>query len=488
MAIARYPGFCGPSNAVQSPTADAERLINWYQEPLQSQGAPTDMLLLPTPGQRSFASSSDVGGRAAMAIDNLMYVVMGTGLYSVTSTGVVTNLASVAQDANPATISYNGVTGAQLFITSGGNGYCYTIATGALSLVLTGEATMGGAVDGFFLALNSLTGRVRYSSLNDGNTWDPANFFQRSKSPDPWKAMVVSNPEIWFIGENSLEAWYNQGGFPLPFAPIPGAFSQYGTRAPFSATMAGDTLIFLSHTVEGAGRIVAAKGYVPNAISTYAVETAIARFDREHGTTDCEVLVYQEDGHLFVCFSFPAAQATWVVDLGTGLWHERGSWNSPLGVYDLWHPRIHCHFAGKHFVMERGTTVISEMNVTLGREADGSPIRRVRVGPPLWAAPRQRLKVSYFALAMDTGLGLSAGQGSHPDIRLRTSLDTRTYGALRRVSAGLTGQYNLTVSWKNCGSSLKAWMPEITCSDPVPYRISGAFVDVTGSVRSARAA
>ena len=37
---------------------------------------------------------------------------------------------------------------------------------------------------------------------------------------------------------------------------------------------------------------------------------------------------YQEQGHTFYVLNFPTAGATWVWDVTTDVWHERGFWNA----------------------------------------------------------------------------------------------------------------------------------------------------------------
>jgi hypothetical protein len=39
--------------------------------------------------------------------------------------------------------------------------------------------------------------------------------------------------------------------------------------------------------------------------------------------TDAIGYTYQQDGHPFYVLIFPSAEATWVYDVSTQLWHER---------------------------------------------------------------------------------------------------------------------------------------------------------------------
>lgn len=479
-----YQGFCGPSNPTQSVLADAERTINWYVEAVQSPAAPTGAALYPIPGQTAFVSVPEVGTRALFSMNDRCFGVVAGTFYEFFATRTATARGTVAQDSNPATICANGPVGNQLGITSGGNWYNYDLGTNTLSAVaaLAGKATQGGMKDGYFLCFDVNTGTVFVSALNDGTSWNTVtSYFQRSIAPDPWKAMIVGNPEIYMLGEQTSEAWYDAGASPQPFAPILSSFMQYGTPAPFAAGMTGDALTFLSRDKNGQAQVFQARGYVPVPISNYAVEGALQDFARTATIDDAELLVYQDLGHLFAAFGFPTADATWCVDLSGGsLWHERGRWVPNSREFQAWRPRVHCYAFGQHLVGDRATGTISYLDNDSATEADGSVVRRVRIGPPLWASTRQRIQISRFQLQVDTGLGVKSGQGSDPMVMFSSSMDGRTWTPERLASAGKRGQYGKKVFWTRCGSSEKVWMPQISVSDPIPWRLSGAEIDGTG--------
>lgn len=479
--MALYRGFCQGSNPTQSIVADAERTVNWYPEVIQSAGAPTTSALFPTPGLLDYTTvDTQTGSRGAFSENGRAFEVVGDGFFEVFSPAASVRRGTVAQDNNLATISSNGVAGGQLFITSAGNGYCYVLATNTLTQVLTNEATQGGSKDGYFLAFNRNNGHVRLSALNDGTTWDPTQFFARSIAPDPWRAMIVANPLIYMLGEYTSEAWYNAGNVPQPFAPILSSFIPYGTGATWSAAVAGSKVVFLGQDQTGTGFVLSIDGYSPQIISNYAVSTSLSALDKAFGIQDCEILVYEQEGHLFANLTFALANQTWTIDLQTGQWHERGTWNSLQARYDYWHPRTHMLAFGRHLVGDRDSGKISELSLLSSLESDGSYIRRLRSGPPLWASSKQRLRVSRFSLFMDTGNGISSGQGYDPQVMLRTSGDGHNWSSERQCSSGPMGNYGRNVFWTRCGSSDKLWMPEVSVSDPVGWRLSGAELDGDG--------
>jgi hypothetical protein len=333
-------------------------------------------------------------------------------------------------------------------------------------------------IDGYFLAFDAATSTFYISELNDGTTWDLTQFAQRSIAPDPWVSMTVdSNRQIWLIGEQTGEVWYDAGTSPFPFQPVPGSVFGYGTCAPASVKLVGSSMMWLSQNSNGAGQVIGANGLVPERVSTYAVETAIAGYARTVGITDAEAVTYSDQGHTFYCLTFPAANATWVYDLSTRLWHERGVWNTATGTYGVWGPRNHCYAFGKHLVGNREEGMLCEMSTAFPSECNGDLIRRMRIPPPLWVTPQsRRMFVSRFELLMEPGLGTVSGQGVDPQVLLRTSVDVKNWSNSQSASAGKTGEYGNDIYWTRLASSTKMWVPEIVVTDPIPWRIVGAIV------------
>jgi hypothetical protein len=292
--------------------------------------------------------------------------------------------------------------------------------------------------------------------------------------------MLVNAPDVVLIGSASGDVWYDAGTSPFPLQPRPGVTFKAGIAARWSLAAAGDSVLWLSQNQDGAGVVVRMRGYVPQPINSYALDTAIATYQRTSTISDAEALVYQRAGHTFYVLTFPSANATWVYDLRTNLWHERTTSGG------AWSPRAITYAFGKHLVGDRTTGTIAYLDDTVGTEVDGSAIVRKRIPPALVADSSGRLFVDRFTLGIDPGLGLASGQGSTPLVMLRVSKDYgKTWGNERTTSAGLLGQYAKRIYWTRCGSSPGSWVPEITISDPIPARLTGASVDGRGIARKA---
>ena len=130
------PGFIGPSAAVRSPNVNAERTINWYLE--QPPGTPkVGAWLVPTPGVTPFCRLPNGPIRCLFAMDGRAWAISGSQMYELFAGGGTVLRGTAMADGRPATISSNGPNGNQLFITSGGIGYIYSLTTNIANPVTT---------------------------------------------------------------------------------------------------------------------------------------------------------------------------------------------------------------------------------------------------------------------------------------------------------------------------------------------------------------
>jgi hypothetical protein len=472
-----HPAFIGGSYVSQSPIADMEQTINFYVERIEAEGAKDRYALYPTPGVDTLTTAAGAPGRGILTCEDRTFCVIGATFYELTSADTLTSRGTVVVNSNPATLSWNGDGGGQVFVTSGNNGYIFDLTSNTFTLVRTGATTMGAHIDGYFLALDTDTSTLYLSDLLDGTTWDPTQFAQRSIQPDPWVSMKVLDRYIWLMGTDTSEVWYNAGAFPFPFVPHPSGLVQYGCGAPFSPKVVGGSLMWLARTAEGIGHVVQTSGFSPQVVSTFALHAAIDTFTE---TADAIGDSYEHLGHAFYVLTFPIAKRTVAYDATPNMdlpaparWTDRGTWISESNVYDAWRPLYHTYAFGKHIMLDRESGDVYHLSHRFGVDADGRPIRRMRRAPGLWR-DNQRITYPAFELHLEAGLGLSTGQGSNPLVAMRISNDGgKTFGNERQRSAGARGKYQARLVWQRCGQA-RHRVFEIVMSDPVPWRITGA--------------
>ena len=473
-----YPGFISGSYTSQSPLASQDRTVNWYPERLENQSESIKIALYPTPGVVTRVSGTvGGGGRAHAFIAGREFCIIGSTLYEVSSSWVMTNRGTVSTDLNPATISTNGDGGGELFITSGANGYVYTLATNVLAAIanLAGKATMGDQLDGYFIALDAATSTVYLSDLNDGTTWDPTQFIQRSIESDSWISMKTANRYIYLFGSKTSEVWFDAGSFPIPFEPHPSGLMQFGCSAPFSPKVVGNSIAWLGSTANGVGLVLRTSGFVAEEVSTYAIHWAIENYST---LSDAIGDTYEAFGHKFYILTFQTADATWVWDAQMNMWHERGLWSASEDKFKAWRPLFHVFAFDQHRVLDFQSESVLQMSSDYFLDVGEAPLRRLRRAPAI-VKENTLIFYSQFELDLEPGLGAVSGQGVAPLVMMRTSNDGgKTWSSYRTASAGALGVYGNRSIWNRCGAARRRVF-EVSVSDPIAWRILDAYLRVS---------
>ncbi len=469
--------FIAPSYRSQSPNVDCQRLVNLYIEQMEGQGAKTRYAAYPCPGFTLFTTLAQYPVRGEFSQNGRAFAVGGNKLYEVFADGTNLELGTMVLDQFPATMCSNGPAGHQLFITSGDSGYIFDLNSSAFTHVLTG-CRMGAFLDGYFLALDANTSTLKWSALEDGTTWDGADVAQRNTAGDKWVAMAVAHRQILLAGTDSCEFWYDSGDALNPFQPVDGAFFEVGIVAPFSLSLLDNELTWLSGNENGSGVVVRSVGNsAPQRISDHGVEFAIQGYAT---IADAVGFPYQDQGHSWYILNFPTAGIAWCTD--TQFWHERGFWMAINGDYVAYRVQSHTFEFGKHLVGDRTTGAIYAMSIKTATDVDGNGIRR-QITAPIYVPSRYNVFHQALQIDLETGVGLDgdvALQGNDPQVVMTMSNDSgHTYGNEHWASAGKIGQFNARVLYQRLGFARgygRAYT--IVMSDPVPWRVSQAFVEV----------
>lgn len=376
--MAVYPGFVGSSSRARSVNVNAERTVNWYVEKPPG-NAKVPAWLVPTPGCTPFAVLNEGPVRALQYMDGRAFAVGGTGFYEVFATGHVTRYGIVDDDAFPACISSNGSNGHQLLITSGGENYIFDLVTSTLTLLVGGDPPVTGPPtptrmscfsDGYFIALRKLSNEFHTSALYDGLTWNPLDVYQVSTVADQVVALVENHRDLWLFGSQTTSVWSNTGGEPI-YEPVPGVKIDQGCAAAFSAIRIDNALMWLGQGEGGARIVWRANGYTPQRVSTHAVEFALNKAPR---VDDAIAWAYQDEGHNFYVLYVPSLATirgfatTWIFDVATGEWHERGIWDSTLEDYQPHPGRCHAYAFGKHLIGDRSSPAIYDLRLDLASD------------------------------------------------------------------------------------------------------------------------
>jgi hypothetical protein len=475
----RWPGFIGPSAENRATALNVERTINLYPETVGAGTGKSAGVLHSTPGLAVFATVDAARNpvRALFAQDGRAFAVVGDAFVELFSDGTTTTHGTVRGYDEVASLCSNGTGGHQIFITSAGGGYIFDLDTDTFT-ELTGAdipSPMGLGVfcDGYFLVNVAGTPTFRLSDLEDGLTWDPLDLQQRNYSTDELRGIIVNHRELWLMGSQTSEVWYNTGDADMPFQPIAGAFVEQGIAAADTAVRCDNSIIWLGEDERGGGIVWRANGYTPMRVSTHAVEYALQGLD----LAAARAWAYQDEGHTFYVLSVPGLDTSWVYDMATQLWHERAAWDDTTMTWSRHLGHCHAWAFGRHLVGDRLRGIIYELNLEYADD-NGAPLRRLRQVPFI-SDEQAWLFYQRFQLDLEAGRGLETGQGSDPQVMLQWSDDGgHTWSNERWVSAGALGAYRRRAVWRQLGRARDRVFRVVT-SDPVPVSWLDAYVDVS---------
>lgn len=410
-------------------------------------------------------------GRGEFAQNDRYFCVVGATLFEVFSDGSFANLGTVANDQKRVSMIASTT---ELLIASAGKLYLLTLASNSFASVVNysdGVTPIPNVSkveysDGYFVALLDGTQKFILSGLLDGSTWNAADIGQVSVFPENCVSMVVDHREVVIFGSKRTVFYYDSGNV-FPFDVVPSGYVDQGCAAVHSPVRLDNSTFWLGQDERGGRMCWRLMGYTPIRISNHAVEYQWSKYTT---VSDAVAYGYQLNGHSFYQIYFPTANATWVYDVSTKMWHERQSLTN--GTWGAHRSQGHAYCWGKHLVTDWSTSNIYDMSDAYSDDA-GDPIRRVRrtTYTGTW---NQRSFFSKLELLLEVGLGL-ADNSREPQVMLRWSDDgCHTWSNEHWTGAGMAGEYRKRVIWRRLGSTLRSRVWEVSVSDALPWRLVDA--------------
>jgi len=483
--------------------------LNLFAEQVPSiQGEPAAFAYYPTPGLRLRGTApNNAGVRGAKLCSNgTLYVVAGSNVYAVSANFSFTLLGTITIGrTTPVSMAENGL---NLVIVDGtGVGWTVVLATNAFSQITDPVFRGGDRVDYLdtFLLFN-VPGTPQFQSSDSlALTFDPLWFANKESYSDLLVTLCVAKREIWLIGQQTTEVWYNTGAADFPFQQMSAVFIQHGCAAKYSVATIDNAVYWLSATREGQGIVIEGAGYQAKRISTFAIEAELARYAT---IADAVGYTYQLGGHMWYVLAFPSADKTWAYDRSTGLWHEL-AWIDSNGAEHR--HRANCAALAYGEVLcgdwQNGKLYAFDLAVFTD---EGQPIKRVRAYPHLLndgkrvfyrqfladieagntggdsftAIPADDLlreDSTFFMREDGTPLLREAGASSGL-LSLRWSDDRgHTYGNPVTQLAGATGAYLTSLQWQRLGMA-RDRVFELSWSIAGFRALQGAWVDAKAGV------
>lgn len=479
----KFP-ISGASYIHPSVDVNYQRCMNMFPVDSGPQGLGSPSCLLPTDGLELCYNLGADAIRGMIAVGNVLYVVLGTSVYKITFDlatevatptllgSIVTQTSKVWMAANPTQI---------LIVDGSSAGYIITIATDALAAIADGDFLGGDVcvfVDGYFFVNNPGTGQFYCSQLNDGTAWDALDIATAESSTDDIVSLGVVKGELWVLGEHSTEIWYNAANASgMPFSLRQGLTMNIGCGAKDSAVQINDLLIWM----DDRGFIVQSDvanyvrdnntGYNLKIISTEALTSEILSYSTRSDAVAC---TYSSRGHLMYQITFPTVNKTWVYDLTSNGWHERGYWNQGEGVYKR-HKLLFVKPIGQLWVGGGdfdGKLYYQKSDVY---EDNGDVIRRLRT-IPYFNSEMNLVGVDRLDIKAETGRVVGPDTA---EINMSYSVDGgHTWSNSMSRSLGDQGQYALPITWNRLGIG-RSWLFMFIVTSDVFFSLIEAYINVS---------
>lgn len=462
---------------MQSVNADAQRSVNLCPQIVESDFGKSRMIMIQRPGLVvGWTLAGETSVPKIFPFNDRVFAV-GAKLWELFSNGTATPLGDLTATVGPIFVAANLN---QLLISSSGKLFVYNFAGGLIPVDMTqlvGPSGLVGYKDGFFQVQVPGTNVVYISAALDGLDYSTLDAIQVDVFADSVMSMVVDHNELVLLGKTQSITYFNDGDINNPFVPnLSAGTIEQGCSAPAATIKIDNTLYMLGGDERGELIAYKANGYTPERVSTHAIEAVWQRYQI---TSDAVAFPMQYQGHHWWVITFPSAEATWVYDVTTQLWHE-WSCKDANGKDIAFLGQGHAFGFKTHLVGGTRSGVVYKMLESAYDDA-GAPLVRIRRAPHI-SVELQRIPHQLMQVDLEGGLGpmipLQDGSGNsrEPVVSLRWSDDGgHAWSNYRDKGIGNQGEFRKRVMWRRLGAP-RDRVYELSCSDPVPLRIIDAHL------------
>ncbi len=459
----------------------AQNCINHYPQNPQTKGAISTGPLFSTPGIKLLNTLPTGPGRGFNVFNNELYVISGTRLYKITSSGSYADLGEITGTGKVIT-SNNGIN--ICIQVPGGSGYFYSTSSGLTEITDPDyqfqQAKAGGVTsvtykngyyvftvfDEFFISSNV--------AIDGGISFDGLDFATAEVKPDDNVLCKTVKNELYIAGTDTIELFQISATAAFPFQRINGATIDKGVASRHSFIEFDNSFVFVGSGPNEAIAIWRGRSGSASKISTAAIDHAIQQYTSSQ-IEDVFSWTYTEDGNFFVGFGFP--DTTFVYDATTSAIQQRPVWHERRSNGSNWRVNHTMDVYSNIYTLDSIDGRIGLMNREIDNEY-GNDITRTFSGAYLY---NQGLSFKIPAMELRTESGVATQTGTEPTVEALISTDGgRNFISLGSKSLGAYREYDKRQVWKRLGRVERDAVLRFTTTGNTTVNYTNLVVDIVG--------
>lgn len=444
-------------NQTRSAAWSNMRLLNMYPEAAVKDTSKDPLVLLQRPGEKPFATVGSGPMRGVHTMDGIPFIVSGTEVYTFGSGGNSV-LVGTVPGTDRVDMADNGF---EVAIVAENRGFIAT--TTSVTEITDPDFRTPSSVtfqDTYFIFTEVNTGLMFRSEPLDGLSYNGLDFATAENDSDDLKRVFADSDELWAMGLDTLEFWYNDGSSAFSFTPTQGKVYETGCLARDTVEKIDNSLMWLGSDKRGGRIIWRGGGGAPIRISTHAIEK---KMDEATNPEDAYAFTFTIEGHAFYIITFPDF-VTFAYSASTGMWVEWQTWEQ-----EDWNPIGFTNAFNKRLVGDRRSNKVYELDLNTFND-DGVKFAKEGISRPLSTEDQSLAAHNFFRLDVD------AGTGNDAVVYLSWADEDGTdFNNPKSRTMGATGKTRQRVFWRRLGVS-RSRVYKFRCTEDIKFVVKGAYL------------
>lgn len=445
--------LAGPSSPLRTNAAEVRRVVNWMAVHIESGTGKGGAIsyLKQVPGM-TLLGNFGTAIRGLKVARGRLFAVTDSQLVEISATW-----ASTARGSITAGDVEMGVNQTQLAIVTGPQLFVLDLDANTLSANPSnwlGSASMS-VLDAYGIFVQPDSQHFYITATQDFTSLNALQFASAESTPGNIVGTIDKHHELLVLKELGGEVWDDSGASDFPLSRNESAVIEVGLAARATLRKVASTAFWLGRDEEGTAIVFGMTGYVPQRVSSQALEELLAPIT---DLSQATAWTYHQEGLSFYVLNVPGLQTTWVYEVAAGIWHERGEWVD--GAWAPWRATCHALAFGQHVVGDAAGNLY-RLDPLVNSNA-GDPLVRDWISPHDAVPGLEVQRFGSFEVVGDVGLGKA--DTTAPALLLRWSNDGgRTWGDWQSLSLGAAGETVNRIRTTQLGSARdRVWQIRVT--------------------------